>query len=92
MGRSRQKNESTVSPALFRITADPENSEYPEELLPTTMIGSWVTPYQEKPDLKKKWANQTELLIAPDYVEPAYEIQEFPSEEAEGEEGEEEEE
>ena len=56
------------------------------------MIGSWVTPYQEKPDLKKKWANQTELLIAPDYVEPAYEIQEFPSEEAEGEEGEEEEE
>ena len=55
------------------------------------MIGSWATPYQEKPDLKKKWANQTDLLIAPDYTEPAYEIQEFPSEEAEGEEGEEEE-
>jgi hypothetical protein len=92
VGRSRQKNESTVSPALFRITADPENSEYPEELLPTTMIGSWMTPFQDKPDLKKKWANQTDLLIAPDYAEPAYEIEELAGEEGEGEEGEEEEE
>lgn len=68
-----------------RITADPENSEYPEELLPTSWIGSWQTPYQDKFDLKKKFANQTTLLAAPDYVEPEYEIQTIESPEEEGE-------
>ena len=74
----------------FRITQDPENSEYPEELLPGSWIGSWITPFQDKPDLKKKWANQVDLLVAPDYTEPEYEIRELPSEEEEEGEGEEE--
>lgn len=62
-----------------RITSDPENSEYPENLLPTSWIGSWQTSYQDKFDLKKKHANQVTLLAAPDYVEPEYENLEMPS-------------
>ncbi len=62
------------------MTSDPQDSEYPEELLPTSWIGSWMTPYQDKPDLKKKFANQVTLLAAPDYAEPEYEIQELASE------------
>ncbi len=34
-----------------------------------------MTPFQDKPDLKKKHANQVALLAAPDYAEPEYEIQ-----------------
>jgi hypothetical protein len=40
-----------------------------------------MTPYQDKFDLKKKFANQVDLLTAPDYAEPEYEIKELPSEE-----------
>lgn len=54
-------------------------------MLPTSWIGSWQTPYQDKFDLKKKFANQTTLLAAPDYVEPEYEIQTIESPEEEGE-------
>ncbi len=59
MGNSFQENEPTVIKLikLFRLTSDPENSEYPEELLPTSWTGSWMTPYQDKFDLKKKHAN-----------------------------------
>lgn len=82
MGRSRQKNEPTVLVSSnHRLTSDPEDSEYPQELLPTSWVGSWITPYQDKFDLKKKHANQVTLLAAPDYVEPEYELQELPSEE-----------
>lgn len=65
---------STFYKSKFRITSDPENSEYPEHLLPTSWIGSWQTSYQDKFDLKKKHANQVELLTAPDYAEPEYEL------------------
>jgi len=44
-------------------------------LLPTSWIGAWQTPYQDKFDLKKKHANQVTLLAAPDYAEPEYELQ-----------------
>jgi hypothetical protein len=54
---ARRMNQQYLINYICRITTDPENSEYPEELLPGSWIGSWITPFQDKPDLKKKWAN-----------------------------------
>ena len=70
MGRPFKKNEQTVNQSNYhRLTADPANSEYPEELLPRSWIGSWVTIFKDPVDLKKQTDNEVHILTAPDYAE-----------------------
>ena len=38
-----------------------------------------MTPYQDPFDVKKKNANEVHILVAPDYEEPSYELQEIES-------------
>jgi hypothetical protein len=70
---------------------DPQDSQYPIELLPSSQEHSYVTPFVHKYDLPKKWANEVDIMLAPDY-EPVEEWEKkpvFEKDEDEDEDGEE---
>ena len=67
MADSRQQTQQGVRKVLDRHLEDPQDSQYPIELLPNSQEHSYVTPWVHKYDLPKKWANEVDIMLAPDY-------------------------
>jgi len=47
---------------------DPEDSQYPIEMLPLSQTYTWQQPWVHKYDLPKKWDNEVPIMLAPDYA------------------------
>jgi hypothetical protein len=60
-----------------RVTSDPNGTEYPDDLLPYSLVTSWMTPWISKMDLPNKLANEVKLELAPSYVNPEFEAIDF---------------
>ena len=52
-----------------RILSDPEDSQYPIDLLPVSQVHTWRPEWTHKYDLPKKWSNEVDLYASPDYAE-----------------------
>jgi len=37
-------------------------------MLPVSQVYTWTQPWHHPYDLPKKWANETEIYLAPDYA------------------------
>ena len=65
---SRYQTKPKVSLKIRRKLEDPEDSQYPVELLPLSQVHSWQTPRIHKYDRKQKWDNEVPIFFAPDYA------------------------
>ena len=67
MVNSRRETQFWVQSDILSQLSDPQDSQYPIDLLPSSQVHTYVTPMTHKYDIPKKLANEVDIMIAPDY-------------------------